>query len=101
MGKNKKQKLQMKFATIALVASANAIFNAIDTNDNGQVGEKELVRALKAFAKSRDYKPSKSDWEWVGKTASHDAGKDNTLSPKEFHKWINQFAKHFHIDGCK
>merc|ERR1712100_136479 len=102
MGNKKTKLLQMKFATIALVASASAIqiegkacvgwkeskaiFNAIDTNDNGQVGEKELVRALKAFAKSRDYKPTKADWEWVGKTASKDAGTDHTLSPKEFHK---------------
>ena len=105
----------MKFAAIALVASASAIsvrgncvdpkeakaiFAAIDTNDNGQVGKKELVSALKAFAKSRDYKPTKADWAWVAKTAYADAGADKQLNEKEFAKWVNQFAKHFQIDGC-
>ena len=106
----------MKFAAIALVATASAIkvegacvdakeagaiFNAIDTNDNGQVNRKELVAALKAFAKSRDYKPTKEDWAWVAKTAYADAGADKQLNQKEFTKWVNQFAKHFQIDGCK
>ena len=108
----------MKFAAIALIATAsavtiraegkcvdkkesNAIFNAIDSNDNKQVGKKELVSALKAFAKSRDYTPSAKDWAWVSKTAYADAGADKTLNAKEFHKWVNQFAKHFQIDGCK
>ena len=106
----------MKFAIIALVATASAVqvegtcvdwkeskalFHAIDSNDNGQVGKHELVHALKAFARSRGYTPSKKDWAWVKKTATKDAGKDHTLSQKEFHKWINQFARHFHIDGCK
>jgi len=110
----------MKFAAIALVATVSAIslqteaegkcvgwkesksiFNSIDSNDNGQVGKHELVHALKAYAKSRDYTPTDKDWAWVKKTATKDAGKDHTLSQKEFHKWINQFARHFHIDGCK
>ena len=29
---------------------ASAIFHAIDTNGNGEVGKKELVAAIKAFA---------------------------------------------------
>ena len=106
----------MKFAAIALVSTASAIsvrggcvdakeasaiFNAIDTNGNGQVGKKELVAALNAFAKSRDYKPTKADWAWVAKTAYADAGADKTLSEAEFAKWVNQFAAHFQIDGCK
>merc|ERR1719498_453864 len=104
----------MKFALLAASASAltlrgpqcvdkkesAAIFNAIDTNDNGQVNRKELVAALKAFAKSRDYHPTKADWAWVAKTAYADAGADKQLNPAEFHKWVNQFANHFHIDGC-
>merc|ERR1712054_24570 len=108
MGKIKTNNLQMKFVAIALVASASAIqieggacvdkkeaaaiFNAVDTNGNGQVGRKELVSALKAFAKSRDYKPTKKDWAWVKKTAYADAGADKTLSEPEFEKWVNQFA---------
>ena len=79
---------------------AKAIFNAVDANGNGQVGKKELVSALKAFAKSRDYKPTKEDWAWVGKTAYAAAGKDKTLSEGEFAGWVNKFANHFHIDGC-
>ena len=105
----------MKFAL--LVASAAAIqlrvaeecvsqdesgeiFKQIDTNDNGQVNRKELVTALKAYAKQHNYKPTKKDWAWVAKTAYADAGKDKQLDPAEFHKWVNQFAHHFHIDGC-
>ena len=105
----------MKFAAIALVATASAIkvegacvdakeakaiFNAIDTNGNGQVNRKELVAALKAFAKSRDYTPTKADWAWVAKSAYADAGTDKQLNAGEFAKWVNQFANHFHIDGC-
>merc|ERR1719263_1736004 len=106
----------MKFAAIALVASASAIqirggpcvdakegaaiFNAVDTSGNGQVDKKELVAALNAFAKSRNYKPTKADWAWVAKTAYADAGADKTLSQAEFQKWVNQFAAHFKIDGC-
>ena len=77
------------------------IFDKIDTNDNGQVNRKELVTALKAYAKSKDYTPTKKDWAWVKKSAYKDAGADKTLSPEEFHKWVNQFAKHFKIDGCE
>ena len=107
----------MKFALIALVAStsaikvqgtncvdpkeAKAIFNAIDTNDNHQVGKKELFHAIKAFTKSRNYKPSKEDWTWVKTNAKDTAGDDNTLSETEFAEWVNRFALHFHIDGCK
>jgi len=106
----------MKFAIIALVATASAVqvegtcvdwkeskalFHAIDSNDNGQVGRKELKHALKAYAKSRDYTPTKKDWEWVERTAKKAAGKDHTLSEKEFHRWVNHFARHFQIDGCK
>merc|ERR1719222_1119722 len=107
----------MKFAAIALVASASAIqirggacvdpkeaqaiFNAVDSNGNGEVGKTELVAALKAFAKSRSYKPTAADWAWVSKTAYADAGADKTLNEAEFEKWVNQFAKKFQIDGCK
>jgi len=113
----------MKFAAIALVATVSAIsirteaeaegkkcvgwkesvaiFDKIDTNHNGQVGRHELVHAIKEFSKSKNYTPSKEDWEWVEKTATKNAGKDHTLNKKEFHKWVNHFAKHFHVDGCK
>ena len=109
----------MKFATIALVATASAItmraevekkcmdrkgsdeiFAHVDTNGNGQIGRKELVAGIKEFSKSQGYTPTDKDWEWVEKTATKDAGKDHTLSSKEFHKWVNQFAKHFKIGGC-
>ena len=79
---------------------ASAIFHAIDTNDNGQVGRKELVVALKVFGKSRDYTPTKADWAWVSKSAYAAAGADKTLDVTEFTKWVNEFAAHFHIDGC-
>ena len=79
---------------------AGAIFNAVDTNGNGQVSKDELVKALKAYAKSRDYEPTKEDWAWVAKSAYADAGADKTLNRAEFTKWVNQFANHFHIDGC-
>jgi hypothetical protein len=108
----------MKFALIATIAAVSAIkvdvqkdcinpgevqaiFNAIDTNDNGQVNREELVKALKAFARSRDYVPTDDDWKWVKETAYKDAGADKTLSEEEFGKWVNQFAAHFHIDGCQ
>merc|ERR1712070_115258 len=115
MGKIKTNKpLQMKFALLVASAAAikveadrcvsakeaRAIFGAIDTNDNGQVGRRELVRALRAFARSRDYTPTKQDWEWVRRTATADAGADHTLSEAEFARWVEQFARHFHIDGC-
>ena len=104
----------MKFAAIALIAStsaikieaekwcvdseeSNKIFNVIDTNNNGQIGKHELVHALKEFAHRHHHEITKKEWHWVAKTAKHDAGKDHTLSEKEFHHWINQFAHHFHL----
>ena len=59
---------------------AAAIFNMIDTNDNGEVNKKELVTALKAYAKSRNYKPTKKDWAWVKKTAYAAAGEDKQMN---------------------
>ena len=87
----------MKFAAIALIAStsaikieaekwcvdsklSNKIFNEIDTNNNGQLGHKELHTALEHFAKEKHHKPTHKDWEWMGKTFGKDAGKDKTLS---------------------
>ena len=105
----------MKFAAIALIASVSAvkvqgncvnkkesraIFEALDSNGNGVVGGRELKRGLEAFAKSRDYTITDADKEWVTKTAKAAAGGDNTLTSFEFHKWVNEFAKHYHIDGC-
>merc|ERR1712166_387397 len=104
----------MKFAAIALIATASAveiraekwcvdkkesheIFAAIDTNHNGQIGKHELVHALKEFAHHEDHKITDKEWAWVKKTATKDAGKDKHLNEKEFHKWINQFANHFHL----
>ena len=81
----------MKFAVIALIASASAIkitaeakgcvspaeakegFDHVDTNHNGQIDKAELVTALKAFAASQHYTPTAADWAWVGKTARADA----------------------------
>ena len=108
----------MKFAALALIATAAAVkiqaqgecvdnaesagwFKKIDTNGNGQINKEELVSALNAYAQAHHYAPTKADWAWVAKSAYADAGKDKTLSAGEFHKWINQFAQHFHIDGCK
>merc|ERR1711997_1134486 len=73
------------------------IFDGVDTNDDGEICRSELVAALKAFAKSRDYEPTKGDWAWVKKTATEAAGKDRTLNVKEFGRWVNKFAEHFHL----
>ena len=78
-------------------------FDQIDTNHNGTVGPQELETALKQFAKSREYNPTKADWAWVADAAEKDAatnGHPNSMDKKEFNKFANQFAKHFKLMGC-
>ena len=110
----------MKFAAIALIASASAIklqvetqgcvspadakegFEYVDSNHNGSIDKKELVTALNAFAKSQHYTPTKADWAWVKKHAVADAamgGNKHTMDLKEFTLFANQFATHFGL--CK
>jgi Ca2+-binding EF-hand superfamily protein len=111
----------MKFATAALIATAAAIkiktkqggcvdgqmsdeiFKHIDTNNNGEINENELVTALKAFAKENDYHPTDADWKWVEEKAGNAAkadGKPDSMNPEEFNAFVNEFAEHFGLcDG--
>ena len=99
----------MKFALIALVATASAIqvreeggkcvtnkesnqvFDAIDTNHNGQVSAKELRTAIEQQIKEGNMKaPTKAEVAAFKKAAYADAGADKTLNQKEFNKLANQ-----------
>ena len=60
------------------------IFKDIDTNHNGKINKKELVVALKEFAKQEGHTITKEDWAWVKKHAVEDAamnGDDKTMDP--------------------
>merc|ERR1719484_6137 len=108
----------MKFAVLALVASTSAIqiraeadkchgsmadtneaFDHIDTNHNGSINQKELTAAVEWVAKKMNHKITKKEWEWLGKTAGADAGKDQVMNKKEFNKFANTFVNHFGL--CK
>lgn len=80
-------------------ADTDAAFKKIDTNGNGQINRKELKRAVMWIAKQMNHTITKEEAEWVAKTAGADAGKDQTLSPKEFNKFANTFVNHFGLCG--
>jgi len=98
----------MKFALIALVATASAIkiqktcphvpmaesdglFGEVDTNHNGSLSMSEVEAALKKFGAPKDAIPV------VMNKAKKDAGADAVLDKKEFNKLVNQVTKKF---GC-
>ena len=107
----------MKFATLALVASASAIklsteaqdckvpgwalkfaFNHIDTNHNGQLSESEGKAALAWLHKNEGVTLSASQLKWVEDTAVTWAGKGgpkNSMGRKEFAGFANQVVNHF------
>ena len=110
----------MKFAAIALVATASAIqlreqkgdacvskadtddaFAHIDKGGNGTINARELSAAIERMAKSQGLgPPPKEDLDWIIASYKRDAGEDHVLNKHEFWEWSNQFAKHFHIGGC-
>ena len=105
----------MKFALIALVASAtaiklsaeaakcvsnaqsNAVFKEIDTNGNGQVSKKELTIAVTAYLKQNDIHPTAEQVKQFTGAAIADAGADHTLNPAEFNELANQVCAY--IEG--
>lgn len=111
----------MKFAVAALVATTSAIqirseegkckvpkpliaamFKQTDANGNGQVGEKELIAALKFTAKAYDYTPTEADIKWVEGAAEKWAGKGgpkDSMSEKEFGGFVTAFTNHFGLCG--
>ena len=91
----------MKFALIALVATASAIkiqgacpkvtmaesdgiFGEVDTNHNGSLSMSEVAAALKKFGAPAAAIPD------VLNAAKKDAGADAVLDKKEFNKLVNQ-----------
>ena len=79
----------MKFATIALIASASAVqlkgngkgsgdcitknmasvaFQHIDTSGDGQIDKQELVTAISEFAREMNHTVTKTEWAWIKKT---------------------------------
>jgi len=98
----------MKFALIALVASAaairitaeeapcvsmkqsDAVFKQVDTNGDGQISKRELTRAVKAYLKQNDIHPTKAQVKAFAGAAKKEAGADHTLSPVEFNDLANE-----------
>ena len=91
----------MKFALIALVATASAIkiqgacpkvtmedsdsvFRKVDTNHNGSLSMSEVEAALKKYHAPKDMIPVAMN------AAKKDAGADKVLDKKEFNKLANQ-----------
>merc|ERR1719446_396955 len=108
----------MKFATLALLATASAIriegakecvsrkdsdwvFEKIDTNGNGQVDEKELRKAVKDYLEDHKIHVTKEEVRKFGEAAARDAGKDHTLSKGEFHHLANQVAHYVKPKECR
>merc|ERR1711997_1132968 len=61
------------------------VFKQIDTNNNGRIDHKELGAALTAYAKSKNYTPTKADEMWVQVTAENaDKNNDHQFNLKEF-----------------
>ena len=78
------------------------MFKQTDANGNGQVGEKELVAALKFTAKAYDYTPTDADIKWVEGAAEKFAGKGgpkDSMGEKEFGGFVNAFTNHFKLCG--
>ena len=98
----------MKFTLLALVATAAAIritateapcvsmaqsdevFHEVDTSGNGQISEKELTVAIKAYLKAHDLHPSKAQVKAFRGAAIEEAGADRQLSPVEFNALANE-----------
>jgi len=98
----------MKFALVALVASAaaiqiraeeapcvsmkqsNAVFKQVDTNGNGQISKKELTVAVKAYLKENDIHPTKAQVKAFAGAARKEAGADHQLNPAEFNDLANE-----------
>jgi Ca2+-binding EF-hand superfamily protein len=75
------------------------IFDHVDTNNNGFISKKELVKALKDFARSKNYKPTRKDWRWVRRTArKSDKNHDRKLDLQEFEHFVRAFVKHYKLD---
>ena len=98
----------MKFALIALVASAaairitaeeapcvcmkqsDAVFKQVDTNGDGQISKKELTIAVTNYLKAHNIHPTAGQVAKFRGAAIKDAGADHTLNPKEFNTLANQ-----------
>ena len=78
------------------------IFEHVDKNGDGEINRRELVRALKDFAKEKNYKPTRKDWRWVRRTARKaDADNSRSLDFEEFKHFVDAFIKHYNLDGDK
>lgn len=78
------------------------MFKEVDSNGNGQVGEKELIAALKFTAKAYDYTPTEADIKWVEGAAEKFAGKGgpkDSMSEAEFGGFVTAFTNHFGLCG--
>ena len=99
----------MKFALIALVASASAIqirgapcvsmdqsnevFAEIDTNHNGQIGRAEGEAAVRWFLKSHpNFQPSAAQVHGAEDAVVAAAGADHQLNPVEFNHLANELC---------
>ena len=98
----------MKFALIALVASAaairitaeeapcvsmkqsDAVFKEVDTNGDGQISKKELTIAVTNYLKAHNIHPTAGQVAKFRGADMKDAGADHTLNPKEFNTLANQ-----------
>ena len=75
------------------------IFHQVDRNGNGEINKRELVRAIRDFAKENHYKPTRKDWRWVRRAARKaDADNSRSLDLEEFRHFVKAFVKHYGLD---
>ena len=97
----------MKFALVALVASAaaiqikgadkcvsdedsNHVFELIDKNGDGQVSEPELRSAISQWLQEHHIHPTAAQVARFSNAAGNAAGADQRLNPAEFNRLANQ-----------
>lgn len=75
-----------------------AIFNDVDTNNNGEISPRELRTALREYADEHHYTITRADRRWVRRAARRaDADGSHSLDLDEFRRFVRAFVRHYNI----